>query len=360
MAVYLTIYAVLAILAMVANARNKNAILVAIAVFLTVFTGLRYETGCDFAGYLHRFHLDLNPMLEGGPLSSDEWLFGWIMQRFQQSGRHYVEFLFFMAIIITTCFVIFAAKFRESVLIIALLFPIMVIQLAMSGVRQATATALLMVAGIAFARKQPVLFVLLILIGAEFHRSVILFLPAILLIGRTISPLKILLAALVAIPASTFLLADRFETYSERYIQQIYGDNDAAGGLLRFLLTALTASPFIWRWREVKDRFPVVYPLLQLFALVIVSCLPLIFVSTVALHRINYYVMPFAIVIFVYSMLSIRSEVARQQMKIGILALYGLYSLVWFSLSSHADRCYVPYQTILSVDDIVVETELTY
>jgi hypothetical protein len=96
--------------------------------------------------------------------------------------------------------------------------------------------------------------------------------------------------------------------------------------------------PFLFYNKRVKEKFPEVYPLLKLFALICVCIFPLLFLSTVALHRINYYVMPFSILIFVYLTLS------------GVLArgwpffFYGAYSFSWFMLSGHAAKCYLPYK----------------
>src|SRR5690606_7525485 len=135
--------------------------------------------------------------------------------------------------------------------------------------------------------------------------------------------------------------------YSDRYIAQIYGENAAGGAVIRYFLIAFPVPFFFFARKKMARAFPKLYPMFKLFILISATMAPLVILSSVALHRINYFVMPFSIVILVHlSMVMFRGSLGQIARAVPPL-LYGGYSLFWFLMSDHAKSCYLPYNSYL-------------
>ncbi len=343
MAVYIGIYFILSVIGLTAKNGRSIAGFFLIGAFLVLFMGQRYQVGCDYGGYLHRFTSSHAFVLETLPFTTTEWGFAYLTYTMQEYSDHYSTYLTVISTILVVCYVIFVRSFHHSFALLALLFPIIIVQLGMSGVRQALAGCFLMLAAVAFVKGRRWLIVVLILIGFQFHSSVIIFLPIAFLAGREISAVRLLIILMLITPVSAYLLADRFDSYTDRYIEQIYGVQDARGGVIRYTLVMIPVIAFFLYGNAVKENFPKVFPLLKLFAIICVSLFPLLFLSTVALHRFNYYVMPISILTFMY--LSLSGVFSRAWP----FVFYGLYSISWFLLSGHAAKCYLPYRSWISI-----------
>lgn len=344
MFVYLGIFACLAIVGLFLPDRKSGTFFVVAAPFLVWFMGFRYETGCDFHGYLHRWVHFPEPIAWRDILLGTEPGFGLLIGTVKASGASYIYLNVMASVILVTCYIIFARAHRFAPLILALLFPVIIIQLGMSGIRQALAGGFLMLAFNSFVQRNKLMTAVWILAGMQFHTSVVMFLPLALLAGRDVSTPRLALALAVLGPAAAILLADRFDTYADRYIE---GNVTSGGAIIRYALILIPVPIFIFFRSKVKQAFPEVYPLLKLFALVILALAPLVVLSSIALHRLNYYVMPASVLLFVYTGAMV---FRRDQKALGhFLAVltYGLYSFSWFLTSKHAYGCYIPYENTL-------------
>lgn len=347
MFVYLGIFSLFGVLATATRERQAAPVLFMMSVFLVWFMGFRFEVGCDYWGYYHRWVHFREASSLGELIQENEPGFNGLMALIKGMGLDYYWLNVAVSAILVACYAVFARAHRFSLLILALLFPVIIVQLGMSGIRQAIAGGFLMVASVSFVKGSRVWTAFWILVGMQFHTSAIIFLPLALLAGRDVSTARLALAVVVLGPAAAFLLADRFDTYADRYIEQAYGTVTASGGIVRYALVLIPALFFPAFRKPLKLQFPDVYPFLKLTVLVILALAPLIALSTVALHRMNYYVMPFSILLFVY----LGAVAFRQDKRIvgAFLALlaYGAYSTLWFLTSSHAASCYIPYQNEL-------------
>lgn len=343
MFVYTSIFSILSIFALATPRRAISQFLWGVCIFLIWFMGFRYEVGCDFSGYLNRWR-DLPYTFDFRELiMSNEGGFKLLMATTKASGLEYIWLNVFASVIQVACYFIFAKNFRYSLLILALLFPVIIVQMGMSGIRQGIAIGFLMVAMTAFYKGKKLATALWILLGMQFHTSVVIFLPIAFLAGRTFNTWRLMAALLILGPVAATLVADRLELYTSRYIDQTHRVITSGGAIIRYALIFIPI-PFFFLYRKtVEARFPDVYPLLNLFTLISISLFPLVFFSTIALERLNYYIMPGSILIFVYTGAVV---FRRDQWILGhILAIlaYGFYSLSWFLTSWHAQACYVPY-----------------
>lgn len=347
MLVYLGIYSGL-VLAAVGNHSRRNTLFFALSgVFLLWFMGFRYETGCDYFGYLIRWVNFSPPDSLARLLQGEEAGFAFLMGSIKASGLEYTWLNVAASAILVVCYIRFARAHLFAPLILALLFPVIIVQLGMSGIRQALAGGFLMLAFNAFARQEKLWTAIWILVGMQFHASVVMFLPLAMLAGREVNTLR--LAASIAIlgPLAGLLLADRFDTYESRYIE---GTVTSGGAVVRYALNLLPLPLFIILRKKIKRTFPDVYPLLKVGTLSILALAPLVVLSSIALHRLNYYVMPLSILIFVYAG-AVLSKKPSHGHWLAILA-YGGYSLSWFLSSQHAQNCYIPYENTWFVETI--------
>jgi len=336
---YLGAYAALSISALGNKRSRLAAYFLCVGLFLIWFMGFRFETGCDYFGYLHRWVNFFPPTSMGQLFQREEAGFALLMGSIKASGLEYTWLNVATSVILVCCYIRFARGHQFAPLIIALLFPVIIIQLGMSGIRQALAGGFLMLAYNAFARKERIWTATWILIGMQFHASVVMFLPIALLAGRRIDTVRVVASLLILGPIAALLLGARLDAYEERYGS---GDVESAGALFRYALVFLPVPFFIFYRNKVKTVFPDVYPLLKLGVLIIFSLSPLIFLSSIALHRLNFYVFPLSILLCVY----VGSVIAKRPSHGHLLAVigYGSYSFFWLLFSGHAQACYIPYE----------------
>jgi hypothetical protein len=262
-----------------------------------------------------------------------------LMAAVKAAGLSYTWLNVVASAILVGCYIRFASMHSFAPMVLTLLFPVVMIQLGMSGIRQALAGGFLMLAFNAFARGEKLWTAIWILIGMQFHASVVMFLPIALLAGQQIDTLRIGASLLILGPIAGLLLGERIDTYEDRYGS---GDVESGGAIIRYVLAFLPIPFFVLYRNRIRAVYPKVFPLLKLGALIILSLAPLIQLSSIALHRINYYVFPLSILLCVY----VGSVASRKPSDGHLLAViaYGCYSLFWFLSSRHAQSCYIPYE----------------
>jgi hypothetical protein len=338
MYVYLAIYSALALQAIGNYRRHNRFFFFTVAIFLIWFMGFRYDTGCDYFGYLHRwvnFEFPTSPVQF---FKGEEAGFSLLMGSVKASGLDYTWLNVFASAVLVACYIRFASMHSFAPLILALLFPVIIIQLGMSGIRQALAGGFLMLAFNAFARKEKLWTATWIFVGMQFHASVVIFLPIALLAGRQIDTLRIGASLMILGPIAALLIADRFDTYESRYIER---ELTSGGAVIRYALIFLPVPFFVLNRKKVRKVFPDLFPLFQLSVLLILALAPLIVISSIALHRLNFYVFPLSILLCVY----VGAVISRRPSDGHWLAVaaYGSYSFLWFLTSRHAQSCYIPY-----------------
>lgn len=344
MIVYIGILALLFFAGLSTNDRQARQILPLFLAFLLWFMGGRYYVGCDFTGYLNRY-LNL-------PYGMETWLdftkpeagFHFIISAVKNFGLGYVWLNIVTSGIFLYCTYIFCRHFRSPLLILALLFPIMIIQLGMSGLRQALAAGFIMLAIVQFVRGARIMTGLTVFLAGAFHTSAFIFFPMALLAGQKITSFKLVLAILLLTPVSAFFLGSRADVYVDRYVDQIYGEMSSGGALIRYFIILIPALLFLQYRDRIKSQSPNLDNLFFFFTIVIFGMLPIALVSTVALHRLNYYVMPASILMLVYVARTVSSKHTLSVERLVPVFLYGGYSVMWFATSKHASSCYIPYR----------------
>lgn len=341
---YVSLFFLLALAGLLDEHGKARPLLVPIGIVLLWFMGLREYVGCDFDAYLLRY--DGQRFMGDGPsFDGSEWGFEVLTYLFAQAGFSFYVFQAVITAIIVYCYLRFASRQVYPLMVLALIYPVLVVQLGMSGLRQAVAVGFVMMAFEAFVAKQRLYTGGWIIAAFLFHSSAILLLPMAFIAGRQISLPRLIGAFVLLMPVAALLLGDRIDVYSNRYIDQVYGEQQADGAWIRYILS-IVPTLFFLRYRlQIKKAFPDQYQLLLIGALFVCSLLLAGAISSVALHRFNFYALPLAALMVVYGTKAVATRPVT--MRLAWLGMFGGYQLAWFTLSSNAQSCLMPYDNIM-------------
>lgn len=349
MILYLSIFLAMVFLGLMMNGRGQqNGALAVFGVFLLLFMGTRDDTGCDFRAYEARFKYLYRDPSYMSYVDKEEPGFHWLNLLVHDLGLDYMWLNVFGSLIFVVCLIRFVRLSPAPLLLLALMFPIVIIQLGMSGLRQALAVAFLLQAMISFVHVRRLNVGLWILLAAQFHQSAYLFLPLALMAGRQFSWIMAVAGVAVLGPAAYFLLGERADVYSDRYVEQIYGENSSSGAVLRYALAVLPCILFELHAKRVRRLLPKLYPLLRVVSLMTFALAPIGVLSTVALHRMTFYVLPATLLMFVCTVMAMpKAQVLSRKLLYLPAGVLLTYLLGWFTLSRHSSICYVPYESFI-------------
>ncbi len=310
--------------------------------FLFILSGFRFEVGCDWGGYLSQWNIQGFSSLQLALLDAEPAWWA-MMQGLQSLGLSYVWLNVTSSAIFFLGVHVLARRQPDPLGFLILLFPILIINMPMSGIRQGAAIGIMCIAFSAFLDKRLFWFAAWTFLASTFHNSAIIFLLFLPLVGGEFTKKRLALASLLAIPGGIALLSgDAADQAVTRYVDS---GVDAAGAAFRVMLLLLTGIGYFLLLRKGwKRTFPGDYKLVSVSALIMVAMIVLLPVSTVIGDRLGYYLIPVQTMIFArIPYLPLRHSKALYSF-VPYLGL-GLVLLIWTSLSWHFQQCYVPYQT---------------
>lgn len=309
-----------------------------------LFAAFRFETGCDWFGYLNQYRVQGTLPLDE-VLTDSEPLWNAILFLQQGADIRYPWLNVFAATVFFIGMHQIARRLRSPFSFLVLLFPILIINMPMSAIKQATAIGILCFAFIAFTDKRAIRFVVLVVIASLVHNSAAIFLLLTPLVSGEITRRRLLFAAILALPGIAALAGTAgAEQATQRYLEE---EIDAAGALYRVLLLALTGAAYLYMrakgWLASVESFA---RLKFIGAMMMVGCVVLLPVSTVIADRFGYYLIPIQTIILVH----FRYVSLPQFRQLIVVAPYLILLLtfgVWTTYSTHFASCYIPYETWL-------------
>ena len=226
-----------------------------------------------------------------------------------------------------------------------LLFPILIINMPTSGIRQAAAIGIICIAFVAFVDKKLISFIFWTLLAASLHNSASIFLLLAPMVGGSFSKKRLLMATILAVPGVLILSGtESAELATDRYVES---GIDAAGSAFRVGLLWISGVVYVvFLAGQWKDTFPQDYKLASVGALIMCAIIFLVPLSTVIGDRLAYYLIPIQTAIFAripYLPIKKSRRIYSSAPYIGLVVVL----LVWTSLSRHFQICYVPYQNWL-------------
>jgi len=226
---------------------------------------------------------------------------------------------------------------------LVLLFPILIINMPMSGIRQGAAIGLLCIAFVAFIDRQPLRFAFWVALAAGFHASALVFILLLPLAMGRYTRNRLLLGAILAIPGTLVLASgETGEVAVSRYVGT---GIDATGAAFRVGILGLSALYFFLFLRKKWLRLcPYDYSLAIIGSIGMAFAIFLIPISTVVGDRFGYYLIPIqAMILARVPFLQFRSNAALHS-ALPYLVLLVVFT-VWSLRSWHFQQCYIPYQS---------------
>jgi hypothetical protein len=315
-----------------------------VLIVLFFFSAFRFRVGCDWAGYYRNFlggqSLDyLTALANREPL----W---WLIQvAFNRWGLAYPSVNILTSAIFFFGIHALAKRQPDRLAFLVLLFPILIINMPMSGIRQAAAVGFLCLSLVAFIDRRPIRFAIWIVIGSAIHSSLILFILLLPLAGGQFSNFRIAISLFFALPGAAFILqTDNAQLAVDRYFDS---GLDAFGAVFRVGILALSGLFFLLFLRRAWRRdYPKDFLLVNIGAWSMIFLLSIVPISTVISDRFGYYLVPIQTMIFAripFLKIGGNLQLFSVLPYIGLLFVFA----VWSSVSFHFQSCYLPYQSWL-------------
>ena len=328
---------------MLQSGRTTKGLYWPVLIGLYIFSAFRFQVGCDWFNYQGNFltQRDLTYSDAMAQTNPAHWM---LLETIDTLGLSYHWLNVATSTIFFAGLHAVARRSPAPLAVLVLAFPVLILNMPMSAVKQAAAIGLICFAFNAFTDRKPILFVGWVALASLFHGSALVFLLLLPFVLGNYSKRNILLAGALAVPGALALLAtEAAELANTRYIE---GDADAGGAIFRVGLLVATGlfytvvlSP---RW---KVAMPQSHKLISLLALGMIGLAMLLPLSTVIADRFGYY---FNIPqILIYAAIPQLYGRGRNSLLVAApyVALIVLF-LAWTQLSGHFRWCYLPYGII--------------
>lgn len=346
MYLYLSLFLFLTLLTAVLGRQKtlRKQLYYVLFAFLFLFSAFRFETGCDWWGYLSQYQSYFFNHASGA-LQGKEPLWVALFAFMDWADLSYP----WLNVITSAIFFIgihFLARRQPNPwAYLVLLFPILIINMPMSAIRQASAIGVIALAFSAFIDRRLVVFVLLVLAASALHSSAAVFFLLAPLVHGNVTKIRLALAGLLALPGTYLLLTSAAaEVATSRYVAT---GIDAVGAAYRVGLLVLTGFLFLGllrrRWAEAYPRD---YTLVLVSSIVMSLMVVLVPISSVIGDRLAYYFLPIQGMIFA-RIPHLQLGNNRQFLTVAPYAVMLLVLAVWSAYSWHFQLCYVPYQSWL-------------
>ncbi|NIJ41643.1 hypothetical protein FHS78_001933 [Parvibaculum indicum] len=309
---------------------------------LFLLSAFRYQVGCDWSGYYFQYARAAD--FDWSTLTSIREPVWWgILAWINTTGLPYPVANVVSSAVFFVGVHVLARRQPDPLGFLVLLFPILIVNMPMSGIRQGAAIGLLCVAFTSFIDRRPLRFALWVVLAAGFHASALIFMLLLPVATGRYTRGRLALSAILALPGAYFLgLSAAAELAASRYVDS---GIDAAGAAFRVGVLGLSALYFfLFVRRKWLSAWPKDYSLASIGAIGMALAFLLVPISTVIGDRFGYYLIPIQTLIFArlpYLPFRKNAELHSALPYLGLLLLFA----VWSQLSWHFQQCYVPYQT---------------
>lgn len=320
----------------------RNQIYFVVLGGLFVFSAFRYQVGCDWGGYFNQY-LDATAFSWSSATEIREPIWRAFLFWVREMGLPYPVVNVASSAIFFLGVHILARRQLDRLGFLVLLFPVLIINLPMSGIRQGVAVGLLCIAFVAFVDRRVLWFGLWVLLAAGIHSSALVFMLLLPLASGRYNRGRLMLAAILAVPGAFFLVSgDAGQLAIDRYVDT---EVDAFGAVFRVGILALTSSYFFLflrkKWQHIS---PQDFSLVSVGAIGMALTFLFVPISSVIADRLAYYLVPIQAVIFARIPFFRFRAGARLHAAIPYLSLL-LVFMVWSQFSGHFKNCYIPYQS---------------
>ena len=320
---------------------------VLLIVALMLVIGLRYRVGGDWGAYFLYLQVAVDMSLRDALLLDDP---GYRLLNGLSVilGLGIVGVNAMSGLIFAIGLMVFARSLPRPWLAVAVAVPYMVIVVAMGYTRQSVALGFVMMALVAQGRGHWVRFVILVLLGATFHKTAVMILP---LVALTVARNRWMVWSLVAVSGALgyqVLLGESAERLLRTYVE---AGLQSTGAQNRLTINAIPAVLFlVYRKRlRIADAEYRLWFLVSLLSLAMFGAYFATSAST-ALDRMALYLLPLQLFVAAHlpDLIGRRGK-QNQPIVALILAFYAALLFGWLNLGTMA-RAWLPYQMALTTE----------
>ena len=323
--------------------------------FLFAFVAVRFEIGCDWYQYEFIFELF-------SKRSFIELLFGlepgfyFVVKIINNLGLPYAWLNVISSAVFFLGLHAIARRQTLPIAVLVLAFPILIINMPMSAVRQAFSIGIMCFAFIAYADKKTLKFLGLTIFAFLFHTSAIVFILLWPLTTRRLSGKTFLATCFLAIPAARVILGLEGSVGAVgRHVENV----DAAtafGAPYRIGMLFLTGAAFLLIRKKWSARFQgdyelvklgsammIAFPFIYIISLITEFSFGLNFFTSVIADRFGYYMVPIQLIIISrLPLFYVQRNIDFR--RIAPYAMLGVVLFIWTQVSFIHERCFSPYQ----------------
>lgn len=315
-----------------------------VLLFLFLFSAFRHEVGCDWSGYLNQYQIAGRMSFEQAWQDREAiwWAILWLQN---EVGFPYPWINVLSSAVCFGGIHVLARRQPDPLGFLVLLFPVLLINMPMSGIRQGAAVGLLCIALVRMLDGRMLSFIFWVGVATSFHNSAMIFILLAPLVARRITRWHVLATVLLGIPGALVLAAgEAGQEASQRYIDS---GVDAFGAVFRIgLLTLSGLGFFLFLRRPWQREWPGDYQFALIGSVGMIGLGGLLPVSSVIADRLGYYLIPLQAMIFarIPWLPGLPSRTLLTALPyLGLI----LFFTVWTLLSRHFQTCYLPYQSWL-------------
>ncbi|MBV8908397.1 MAG: EpsG family protein [Sphingomonas sp.] len=346
MAAYWGLFSIFALGALLTHGgdghRRPTWLLIAAMIGLALFIGLRWEIGPDWPTYRSLFTFLHDRSLTELVGQSDPGFRGLVMLLQWQHAPFWVLNLI-CACIFSFGLAQFCTTLPNPWLGVLVAIPYLVIVIAMSALRQATAIGFIFLALRDMGTKPLWKSILWVLVASLFHASA--FIVAVLIaLSYTQSRAQAVIVLIASSIPAYYVLFGTFDIYLRRYGQHRI---DSGGVAFRVAMNAVPALILLIRGTRYfaprgEEAF---WRSIALLSLALIPALLLV-KSTTVVDRLSIYAIPLQILVLSELPGQFSTSSATRIYPVMLVAAYCAATLlVYFALGTHA-RYYLPYQTV--------------
>ena len=312
-----------------------------VGVIYTTLIGLRFEVGGDWGSYIRHYRLTYGRPFWDSLETNDPGYaaLNWLSGQFD-GGVQFVNVV--SGAILMTGVVAFARRQPLDWLALVIAVPYLITVVAMGYTRQSIALGFELLALNAIAQKQNFRFVVLILLGALFHKTAVVLLPLAALAsakGRIWTTIWVGITTFVALQ---LLLSESSDQLWTNYVEK---QMQSQGALVRVAMNVLPATLFlVFRRRFVLSRTE--QNLWTWISVISLLCLVLVSAASTAVDRIALYLIPIQMFALSRFPLVFPDPQMRVVMTMGVVVYSAAVLFVWLNFAAHA-QYWLPYRLSL-------------
>lgn len=319
-----------------------------------IFVGLRYQVGSDWEGYLaiaeNVYREPFSKVFENAEFLY--YVFVWLSVDLGLGiyGANVVTSYIFLVGVFRFC-----GSLPNRWLALLTSLPFLVIVVGMSANRQAAAIGLSLVLLADWQQSNLTKKMLIIMVAMLFHSSAAVLVMLFVVDSSLSKSRRWLLAALLAVLTSYFLVdLSSVQRYESSYVQH-REEFHADGAILQILVNALPAVLaiiFRGRYQKILPNFRVIYWM----AILSIALVPIGLAYSVIASRISFYLFPVSIALTSMAPILFSDEKSQN---IALLAAAGAAFItlsLWLTFANHAYN-HKPYQNIIFISSSVLDAK---